>query len=140
MSQWKEHAVVFDAKRRDTAILFVACFQSGDDPAGFITQAAHVIQWCVRTRDDKPAIARQKRRLGNKQMLQLIGGNAAGRDAIDQLMDPAMRAAMAPADLARLSQAIASSLTTVYVVVLVLAVVAFLLCFLVPAGQRTQRH
>ena len=63
-----------------------------------------------------------------------------GRDAIDQLMDPGLRAAMAPAELARLSQAIASSLTTVYIVVLVLAVIAFLLCFLVPAGQRTQRH
>jgi hypothetical protein len=65
---------------------------------------------------------------------------AEGRDAIDQLMDPDLRAAMAPAELARLSQAIASSLTTVYVVVLVLAVIAFLLCFLVPAGQRTQQH
>jgi MFS family permease len=63
-----------------------------------------------------------------------------GRDAIDQLMDPGTRAAMAPVELARLSQAIASSLTVVYVAVLVLSVMALLLCFLVPAGQRTQRH
>jgi len=62
-----------------------------------------------------------------------------GRDAIDQLMDPALRAAMAPAALARLSAAIASSLTTVYGVVLILAVISCALCFLVPAGQRTQR-
>jgi EmrB/QacA subfamily drug resistance transporter len=62
-----------------------------------------------------------------------------GRDAIDQLMDPARRAAMAPDTLARLSAAIASSLTTVYVVVLILAVISCALCFLVPAGQRTQR-
>ena len=62
-----------------------------------------------------------------------------GRDAIDQLMDPVQRAAMAPDTLARLSTAIASSLTTVYVVVLILAVISCALCFLVPAGQRTQR-
>ncbi|HEX3970645.1 MAG TPA: MFS transporter [Stellaceae bacterium] len=62
-----------------------------------------------------------------------------GRDAIDQLMDPAQRAAMAPEALTRLSAAIASSLTTVYVVVLILAVISCALCFLVPAGHRTQR-
>jgi EmrB/QacA subfamily drug resistance transporter len=62
-----------------------------------------------------------------------------GRDAIDQLMDPAQRAAMAPDTLDRLSTAIASSLTTVYIVVLILAVISCALCFLVPAGQRTQR-
>ncbi len=62
-----------------------------------------------------------------------------GRDAIDQLMDPVQRAAMAPDTLARLSTAIASSLTTVYIVVLILAVISCALCFLVPAGQRTQR-
>lgn len=61
------------------------------------------------------------------------------RDAIDQLMDEAQRAAMAPDVLARLSAAIASSLTTVYIVVLILAVISCALCFLVPAGQRTQR-
>ena len=62
-----------------------------------------------------------------------------GRDAIDQLMDEAQRAAMPPDVLARLSAAIASSLTTVYIVVLILAVISCALCFLVPAGQRTQR-
>ena len=62
-----------------------------------------------------------------------------GRDAIDQLMDPALRAAMAPDVLARLSSAIASSLTTVYVAVAILAVISCALCFLVPAGQRTQQ-
>jgi EmrB/QacA subfamily drug resistance transporter len=62
-----------------------------------------------------------------------------GRDAIDQLMDPVQRAAMAPDTLDRLSTAIASSLTTVYAVVLILAVISCALCFLVPAGQRTQR-
>ncbi len=63
-----------------------------------------------------------------------------GNDAIDQLMDPVQRAAMAPASLARLSDAIAASLTEVYVVVAVLAVISLALCFLVPAGQRTQQH
>lgn len=63
-----------------------------------------------------------------------------GHDAIDQLMDPAARAAMAPATLARLSDAIAASLTEVYLVVAALAVISFALCFLVPAGQRTQQH
>ncbi|HEX4192405.1 MAG TPA: MFS transporter [Stellaceae bacterium] len=62
-----------------------------------------------------------------------------GRDAIDQLMDPGLRAAMPPDTLSRLSAAIASSLTTVYVVVLILAVISCALCFLIPAGQRTQR-
>ncbi|HEY3918258.1 MAG TPA: MFS transporter [Stellaceae bacterium] len=62
-----------------------------------------------------------------------------GRDAIDQLMDPGQRAAMAPDALARLSDATAASLTTVYVVVAILAVISLALCFLVPAGQRTQR-
>ena len=61
-----------------------------------------------------------------------------GREAIDQLMDPALRSAMAAADLARLSDAIAASLTTVYVVVALFAVVSFGLTFLVPAGQRTE--
>ena len=63
-----------------------------------------------------------------------------GHDAIDQLMDPATRAAMPPATLTRLSDAIAASLTEVYVVVAVLAVISLALCFLVPAGQRTERH
>jgi EmrB/QacA subfamily drug resistance transporter len=63
-----------------------------------------------------------------------------GRDAIDQLMDPTARAAMLPATLTRLSDAIAASLTTVYVVVAVLAMITLALCFLVPAGQRTQRQ
>ena len=63
-----------------------------------------------------------------------------GRDAIDQLMDPALRAAMAPAELARLSDAIAGSLTTVYIAVAVMAAMALALCFLVPAGQRTQQQ
>lgn len=62
-----------------------------------------------------------------------------GHDAIDRLMDPATRAAMAPDVLARLSSAIASSLTAVYVVVAILAAISFGLCFLVPAGQRTER-
>ena len=62
-----------------------------------------------------------------------------GRDAIDQLMDPAQRAALAPDVLARLSSAIGSSLTTVYVVVAILAAISLALCFLVPAGHRTQR-
>jgi multisubunit Na+/H+ antiporter MnhG subunit len=55
------------------------------------------------------------------------------------LMDPALRAAMVPDTLSRLSAAIASSLTTVYIVVLILAVISCALCFLIPAGQRTQR-
>lgn len=63
-----------------------------------------------------------------------------GRDAIDQLMDPTLRAAMAPDELARLSGAIAAALTTVYVVVLVLAIIALALAFLVPAGHRTPHH
>jgi len=60
-----------------------------------------------------------------------------GREAIDQLMDPGLRAAMAPEALARLTDAIAASLTTVYAVVVVLAVISLALAFLVPAGQRT---
>jgi MFS family permease len=63
-----------------------------------------------------------------------------GRDAIEQLMDPILRAAMAPEELARLSSVIAESLTTVYVVVLIFAVIALALAFLVPAGQRTPQH
>lgn len=63
-----------------------------------------------------------------------------GHDAIDQLMDPVQRAAMAPAALTRLSDAIAASLTTVYIAVAAMAVITLALCFLVPAGQRTQSH
>ena len=66
-----------------------------------------------------------------------------GRDAIDQLMDPVQRAAMAPDTLTRLSAAIASSLTTVYVVVLILAVISCTLCFPLllasaPSGSLAQ--
>ncbi len=63
-----------------------------------------------------------------------------GRDAIDQLMDPALRAAMAPDQLASLSSAIAGALTTVYVGVAVFAVIALATAFLVPAGQRTPQN
>jgi EmrB/QacA subfamily drug resistance transporter len=63
-----------------------------------------------------------------------------GRDAIDQLMDPSLRAAMAPDELARLSNAIADSLTTVYGVVVIFALIALGFAFLVPAGERTPRH
>ena len=63
-----------------------------------------------------------------------------GRDAIDHLMDPVLRAAM-PADaLARLSSAIAESLTMVYGAVVIFALIALGLAFLVPAGQRTPSH
>jgi EmrB/QacA subfamily drug resistance transporter len=72
----------------------------------------------------------------NWQLAQRI---PEGRDAIDQLMDPALRAAMVPDTLSRLSAAIASSLTTVYIVVLILAVISCAVCFLIPAGERTQR-
>jgi EmrB/QacA subfamily drug resistance transporter len=63
-----------------------------------------------------------------------------GRDAIDRLMDPVSRAAMAPDQLERLSDAIAASLTTVYMVVVGFAALALALAFLVPAGQRTPRE
>jgi EmrB/QacA subfamily drug resistance transporter len=63
-----------------------------------------------------------------------------GRDAIDQLMDPNLRAAMAPDELARLSSAIADSLTTVYGVVVIFALIALGSAFLVPAGHRTPQH
>jgi EmrB/QacA subfamily drug resistance transporter len=63
-----------------------------------------------------------------------------GREAIDRLMDPVLREQMAPAELARFSEAIASSLTTVYWVVLVLAVIALGLSCLVPAGARTPQQ
>ena len=63
-----------------------------------------------------------------------------GRDAIDQLMDPALRAAMAPDALARLSGTIADALTIVYGVVVIFALIALGLAFLVPAGQRTPQH
>jgi len=61
------------------------------------------------------------------------------QDAIDQLMDPAFRAGVAPDELARLSAAIGASLTTVYAVVVVFALISLALAFLVPAGQRTPR-
>ncbi len=63
-----------------------------------------------------------------------------GREAIDRLMDPAERAGMPAADLARLTDAIAASLTTVYIVVALFAVLSLALAFLIPAGQRTPRH
>lgn len=65
---------------------------------------------------------------------------AEGRDAIDQLMDPATRAAMPAAQLARLTSAIADSLTTVYGVVVIFALLALGLAFLVPAGERTPQQ
>jgi len=65
---------------------------------------------------------------------------AEGRDVIDQLMDPALRAAMPPDQLARLTGAIAESLTTVYGVVVIFALLALGLAFLVPAGERTPQQ
>jgi MFS family permease len=63
-----------------------------------------------------------------------------GTDAIERLMEPERRAAMAPDELARLSGEIATSLTTVYIVVLILAFIALALAFLVPKGHRTPQH
>ncbi len=63
-----------------------------------------------------------------------------GREAIDQLMDPTLRAAMAPDELAHLTAAIADSLTTVYGVVVIFALIALGSAFLVPAGQRTPQR
>lgn len=63
-----------------------------------------------------------------------------GSEAIERLMDPGLRAAMAPEELARLSNEIAASLTTVYGVVLVLALLSLALAFLVPKGQRTPQR
>lgn len=63
-----------------------------------------------------------------------------GREAIDRLMDPVQRAGLPAADLARLTDAIAASLTTVYVVLVLFAALALALAFLIPAGQRTPGH
>ncbi len=63
-----------------------------------------------------------------------------GREAIDRLMDPVQRAGLPAADLARLTDAIAASLTTVYAVVVLFTVLALALAFLIPAGQRTPEH
>jgi MFS family permease len=63
-----------------------------------------------------------------------------GREAIDRLMDPSTRAGIAPGELTRLTDAIAGSLTTVYWVVVIFAVVSLALAFLVPAGERTPQH
>lgn len=61
-------------------------------------------------------------------------------DAIDHLMDPVERARMAAGELARVSHAVATSLTTVYMAVAVFALGALVLAFLVPAGHRTPQH
>jgi EmrB/QacA subfamily drug resistance transporter len=63
-----------------------------------------------------------------------------GREAIDRLMDPSTRAGIEPGELARLTHAIAASLTTVYWVVVIFAVISLALAFLVPAGERTPQH
>lgn len=63
-----------------------------------------------------------------------------GRDAIDKLMDPSLRSSIPPADLTRLTDAIAASLTNVYIVVVIFALVALVLASLVPAGERTPQH
>jgi len=63
-----------------------------------------------------------------------------GRDAIDKLMDPIQRASIPPADLTRLTEAIAASLNKVYIVVVLFAVIALALSWLVPAGERTPQH
>jgi len=78
--------------------------------------------------------------LGGVINWSLVHHLAEGRDAIDQLMDPALRAAMPQAQLARLSSAIADSLTTVYGVVVIFALLALGLAFLVPAGERTPQQ
>jgi len=63
-----------------------------------------------------------------------------GREAIDRLMDPSTRAGIVPGELERLTHAIAASLTTVYWVVVIFAVISLALAFLVPAGERTPQH
>jgi EmrB/QacA subfamily drug resistance transporter len=78
--------------------------------------------------------------LGGVSNWSLARSVPEGREAIDQLMDPGLRAAMAPDQLAHLSEAIAQSLTTVYMVVVVFALIALALAFLVPAGQRTPQQ
>ncbi len=75
--------------------------------------------------------------LGGVMNWQLAIRLPEGRDAIDQLMDPDLRAAMAPAELLRLTDAIGASLTVVYGVVVVFAVISLALAFIVPAGHKT---
>jgi hypothetical protein len=75
--------------------------------------------------------------LGGVMNWQLAARIPEGSEAIDRLMDPGLRAAMAPAEVMRLSAATAASLTTVYGVVAIFAVLSLALAFLVPAGHKT---
>lgn len=78
--------------------------------------------------------------LGGVMNWNLVRRIPEGSEAINQLMDPSQRSRMPPVELARLTHAIAASLTDVYMVVVVFALIGLGLAFLVPAGQRTPRH
>ncbi len=113
----------------------------------FLVAAQNAVRWDQRGAATSGNIF--MRQLGAALGASLLGGVInwslahripEGREGIDQLMDPVLRAQMAPADLARLSDAIALSLTTVYWVVVGLAVIALAVSCLVPAGARTPQQ
>jgi EmrB/QacA subfamily drug resistance transporter len=60
-------------------------------------------------------------------------------ETLNQLLEPARRASLAPESVDQLSRAIAGSLHEVYVIAAVLAVVTLALTFLLPAGASPTR-
>ena len=71
-----QHAIIFDLQRFDAGFLAIAVLQAGYDASAFITQAPRRIQSGIIAIRDKPAIARQKRRLCHQSKPQHLGQSA----------------------------------------------------------------
>jgi len=119
-------------------------FGIGFSNTTFLVAAQNAVPWSQRGAATSGNLF--MRQFGSSIGAALLGGviNWAlihrvpeGSDAIERLMEPAQRAAMAPDELMRLSGDIAGALTTVYVAVLILALIALATAFLVPKGHRT---
>ena len=65
-----QHPVMLDLEHRHIGALTILAFQSGDDPAGFMRQAAQLIQRRMHMAFDEAAIAGEIRRLLHQQQFQ----------------------------------------------------------------------
>jgi MFS family permease len=70
----------------------------------------------------------------------LYGRIAEGGDAVDRLIKPALRQALEPAEIARLTDAIAGALHVVYLIVTALALVALVLPLWMPVGYGPRQQ
>ncbi|HLY55721.1 MAG TPA: MFS transporter [Stellaceae bacterium] len=127
------------------ALLCIACFGLGLGlglvSLTFLLSAQASVTWNVRGIATSSVLFMRSlgQSLGTAAMGAVLNLGIAHRlsgiaDPVETLMDPARRAALAPADLARLSDAVAVSLQAVFVVIVLMAVALLVAARMMPHG------